>query len=314
MWTFIARRLLLMIPVIVLVGILTFLLIRLIPGDPAAQMLGLDARPNEIEALRRQMGLDKPIYTQFFIWAARVVRGDLGHSIFLNQPVSVAILEHLECTLSLALLALTYAVVVSVPIGVIAAVKQNAWQDKLVMAFALLGVSAPSFWLGLVGIFVFAVYLGWFPSQGYEMLKDGMRQWLWFISLPALSLGVQTAALIARMTRSSMLEVLRQDYIRTARAKGLREKLVVFKHALKNGLIPVITVVGMTLGQLLGGAVITETVFSLPGIGQLVITAIRNRDYPMVQGVIMFIAMTYVCANLLVDILYGWLDPRIKYA
>jgi peptide/nickel transport system permease protein len=314
MWTFIARRLLLMIPVIVLVGILTFLLIRLIPGDPAAQMLGLDAKPQEIEALRRQMGLDQPIYTQFFIWAGRVVRGDLGHSIFLNQPVTVAIVEHLECTVSLALLALTYALVVSVPIGVIAAVKQNAWQDKLVMAFALLGVSAPSFWLGLVGIFVFAVYLGWFPSQGYEMLKDGIRQWLWFISLPALSLGVQTAALIARMTRSSMLEVLRQDYIRTARAKGLREKLVVFKHAFKNGLIPVITVVGMTLGQLLGGAVITETVFSLPGIGQLVITAIRNRDYPMVQGVIMFIAMTYVCANLLVDTLYGWLDPRIKYA
>jgi len=314
MWTFIARRLLLMIPVVIFVGILTFLLIRLIPGDPAAQMLGLDAKPQEIEALRRQMGLDQPIYTQFFIWAARVVRGDLGHSIFLNQPVSVAIVEHLECTVSLALLALTYAVLVSVPIGVIAAVKQNAWQDKLVMAFALFGVSAPSFWLGLVGIFVFAVYLGWFPSQGYEMLKDGMRQWLWFISLPALSLGVQTAALIARMTRSSMLEVLRQDYIRTARAKGLMEKLVVFKHAFKNGLIPVITVVGMTLGQLLGGAVITETVFSLPGIGQLVITAIKNRDYPMVQGVIMFIAMTYVCANLLVDLLYGWLDPRIKYA
>lgn len=314
MWTFIARRLLLMIPVVIFVGILTFLLIRLIPGDPAAQMLGLDARPQEIEALRRQMGLDQPIYTQFFIWAARAVRGDLGHSIFLNQPVFVAILEHLECTVSLALLALTYALVVSVPIGIIAAVKQNAWQDKLVMAFALFGVSAPSFWLGLVGIFVFAVYFGWFPSQGYEALKDGMRQWLWFISLPALSLGVQTAALIARMTRSSMLEVLRQDYIRTARAKGLVEKLVVFKHALKNGLIPVITVVGMTLGQLLGGAVITETVFSLPGIGQLVITAIKNRDYPMVQGVIMFIAMTYVFANLLVDTLYGWLDPRIKYA
>lgn len=314
MWTFIGRRLLLMIPVVIFVGILTFLLIRLIPGDPAAQMLGLDAKPQEIEALRQKMGLDQPIYTQFFIWAARAVRGDLGDSIFLNQPVSVAIVEHLECTVSLALLALTYAVLVSVPIGVIAAVKQNAWQDKLVMAFALFGVSAPSFWLGLVGIFVFAVYLGWFPSQGYEMLKDGMRQWLWFISLPALSLGVQTAALIARMTRSSMLEVLRQDYIRTARAKGLMEKLVVFKHAFKNGLIPVITVVGMTLGQLLGGAVITETVFSLPGIGQLVITAIKNRDYPMVQGVIMFIAMTYVCANLLVDILYGWLDPRIKYA
>jgi peptide/nickel transport system permease protein len=214
----------------------------------------------------------------------------------------------------LALLALTYALMVSIPIGVVAAVKQNGWQDKLVMTFALFGVSAPSFWLGLVGIFIFAVYLGWFPSQGYEMLKDGTRQWLWFISLPALTLGVQTAALIARMTRSSMLEVLRQDYIRTARAKGLREKLVVFKHAFKNGLIPVITVVGMTLGQLLGGAVITETVFSLPGIGQLVITAIRNRDYPMVQGVLMFISMTYVCANLLVDILYGWLDPRIKYA
>ena len=314
MWTFVARRVLLMIPVVILVGVLTFLLIRLIPGDPAAQMLGLDAKPQEIEALRQKMGLDKPIYTQFFIWAGKVLQGDLGHSIFLNQPVSVAIVEHLECTLSLALLALTYALLVAVPIGVIAAVKQNAWQDKLVMGFALFGVSAPSFWLGLVAIFVFAVYLGWFPSQGYEMLKDGMRQWLWFIALPALSLGVQTAALIARMTRSSTLEVLRQDYIRTARAKGLVERTVVFKHALKNGLIPVLTVVGMTLGQLLGGAVITETVFSLPGIGQLVITAIKNRDYPMVQGVIMFIAMTYVCVNLLVDILYGWLDPRIKYA
>jgi peptide/nickel transport system permease protein len=314
MWTYIARRLLLMIPVVILVGILTFLLIRLIPGDPAAQMLGLDAKPDEIEALRQKMGLDKPIYTQFFIWAGKVLQGDLGESIFLNQPVTLAIVEHLECTVSLALLALTYALLLAVPIGVIAAVKQNAWQDKLVMVFALFGVSAPSFWLGLVAIFVFAVYLGWFPSQGYELFKDGMRQWLWFLALPALSLGVQTAALIARMTRSSTLEVLRQDYIRTARAKGLVERAVVFKHALKNGLIPVLTVVGMTLGQLLGGAVITETVFSLPGIGQLVITAIKNRDYPMVQGVIMFIAMTYVCVNLLVDILYGWLDPRIKYA
>jgi peptide/nickel transport system permease protein len=313
MWTFVARRLLLMIPVIVLVGILTFLLIRLIPGDPAAQMLGLEATPQEIENLRHEMGLDQPIYKQFLIWGGNALRGDLGRSIFLQQPVSQAIVEHLECTISLALLALTYAVLVAVPIGVIAAVKQNAWQDKLVMTFALFGVSAPSFWLGLVAIFVFAVYLGWFPSQGYEMFEDGVRQWLWFITLPAFSLGVQTAALVARMTRSSMLEVLRQDYIRTARAKGLMEKVVVFKHALKNGLIPVLTVVGMTLGTLLGGAVITETVFSLPGIGQLVITAIRNRDYPMVQGVIMFIAMVYVFANLLVDVLYSWFDPRIKY-
>ena len=280
---------------------------------PAAQMLGLDATPSEVEHLRHEMGLDQPVYKQFFIWAGRVVKGDLGHSIFLNQPVATAIIEHLECTISLALLGLTYAVLVAIPIGVIAAVKQNAWQDKVVMTFALFGVSTPSFWLGLVFIFIFAVHLGWFPSQGYEMLEDGFRQWLWFITLPALSLGVQTAALLARMTRSSMLEVLRQDYVRTARAKGLTERTVVFKHALKNGLIPVLTVVGMTLGQLLGGAVITETVFSLPGIGQLVITAIRNRDYPMVQGVIMFIALIYVCAKLLVDILYGWFDPRIKY-
>jgi peptide/nickel transport system permease protein len=313
MWTYIARRLLLMIPVIVLVGVLTFMLIRLIPGDPAAQMLGLDATMQEIDELRHEMGLDQPLYKQFLIWAGNVVKGDLGRSIFLNQPVSTAIVEHLECTISLALLALTYSVLVAIPIGVIAAVKQNAWQDKLVMSFALFGVSAPSFWLGLVAIFIFSVYLGWFPSQGYEMLEDGVRQWLWFIILPALTLGIQTAALIARMTRSSMLEVLRQDYIRTARAKGLMEKRVIFKHALKNGLIPVLTVVGMTLGQLLGGAVITETVFSLPGIGQLVITAIKNRDYPMVQGVIMFIAVIYVFANLLVDILYGWFDPRIKY-
>lgn len=313
MWTYIARRLLLMIPVIVMVALLTFLLIRLIPGDPAGQMLGLDATMQEIEEVRQEMGLDQPLYKQFLIWAGNVIKGDLGHSIFLNQPVSTAIVEHLECTISLALLALTYSVLVAVPIGVIAAVKQNAWQDKLVMSFALFGVSAPSFWLGLMAIFIFAVYLGWFPSQGYEMLADGFRQWLWFIILPALSLGIQTAALIARMTRSSMLEVLRQDYIRTARAKGLKENRVIFKHALKNALIPVLTVVGMTLGQLLGGAVITETVFSLPGIGQLVITAIKNRDYPMVQGVIMFIAVIYVCANLLVDILYGWFDPRIKY-
>jgi len=314
MWTYIARRLLLMIPVIVMVALLTFLLIRLIPGDPAGQMLGLDATMQEIEEVRQEMGLDQPLYKQFLIWAGNVIKGDLGHSIFLNQPVSTAIVEHLECTISLALLALTYSVLVAIPIGVIAAVKQNAWQDKLVMSFALFGVSAPSFWLGLMAIFIFAVYLGWFPSQGYEMLADGFRQWLWFIILPALSLGIQTAALIARMTRSSMLEVLRQDYIRTARAKGLKENRVIFKHALKNGLIPVLTVVGMTLGQLLGGAVITETVFSLPGIGQLVITAIKNRDYPMVQGVIMFIAVIYVCANLLVDILYGWFDPRIKYS
>jgi len=313
MWTFIARRLLLLIPVIIMVGIITFLLIRLIPGDPAAQMLGLDATPKEIEVLRHEMGLDQPIYKQFIIWGGNVVQGNLGHSIFLNQPVSEAIVEHLECTISLAILALTYSVLVALPIGVVAAVKQNAWQDKVVMTFALFGVSAPSFWLGLMAIFVFAVHLGWFPSQGYEMLEDGVGRWLWFITLPALSLGVQTAALIARMTRSSLLEVLRQDYIRTARAKGLMERKVVFKHALKNGLIPVLTVVGMTLGTLLSGAVITETVFSLPGIGQLVITAIRNRDYPMVQGVIMFIAIVYVLSNLLVDILYGWLDPRIKY-
>jgi len=303
----------LLIPVIIMVGIITFLLIRLIPGDPAAQMLGLDATPKEIEVLRHEMGLDQPIYKQFIIWGGNVVQGNLGHSIFLNQPVSEAIVEHLECTISLAILALTYSVLVALPIGVVAAVKQNAWQDKVVMTFALFGVSAPSFWLGLMAIFVFAVHLGWFPSQGYEMLEDGVGRWLWFITLPALSLGVQTAALIARMTRSSLLEVLRQDYIRTARAKGLMERKVVFKHALKNGLIPVLTVVGMTLGTLLSGAVITETVFSLPGIGQLVITAIRNRDYPMVQGVIMFIAIVYVLSNLLVDILYGWLDPRIKY-
>ncbi len=313
MWSYIFRRILLMIPVVVMVGILTFLMIRLIPGDPAAQMLGLEATPQEIEDLRQEMGLNRPIYEQFFLWGGNVLRGDFGRSIFLDQPVLVAIEEHLETTISLALLALAYAVLVALPIGVIAAVKQNAWQDKLVMSFALFGVSAPSFWLGLMAIFVFAVHLGWFPSQGYEMLEDGVGQWLWFITLPALSLGVQTAALVARMTRSSMLEVLRQDYIRTARAKGLREKTVVFKHALKNGLIPVLTVVGMTLGQLLGGAVITETVFSLPGIGQLVITGIQNRDYPMVQGVIMFISLVYVCANLLVDLLYGWLDPRIKY-
>lgn len=307
------RRIVGLIPVLLLVGVTAFFLVHIIPGDPAAVMLGADATPLQIEQIRQEMGLNKPLYVQFVIWIGKVVRGDLGESYFLGRSVTSALIERLPATISLAVASLFIAVLIGVPAGIIAAINQNKFMDQAVMVMALIGVSVPSFWLGLTLMLVFSVNLRWFPSGGYVPLTENFLQGLRYMIMPAFALGFMQAALIARMTRSSMLEVLRQDYIRTARSKGLGERLVILRHALKNAMIPVLTVIGIAFGVLLGGAIIVETVFTYPGVGRLVVKAVQRRDYPLVQGALLLISGIYVCVNLLVDIFYPMLDPRIKY-
>jgi peptide/nickel transport system permease protein len=296
-----------------LVAVAAFLLVHLVPGDPALVMLGSDASPQQIQTLRTQLGLDRPLPEQFVIWVREVMRGNLGESFFLGRPVTRALLERLPATLQLALLSLLFALLIGIPTGLLAAVRQNTLWDQCVMAVAIGGVSVPSFWLGLALILVFSVQLGWLPSGGYAPLWQEPWQGLRSLILPAVSLGCMQAALIARMTRSSMLDVLRQDYVRTARAKGLHNWLVIVRHALKNAMIPIITTTGTAFGVLLGGAVVVETVFTYPGLGRLVVLAVQRRDYPLVQGALLLISVIYVMVNLLVDILYGVFDPRIKY-
>jgi peptide/nickel transport system permease protein len=313
MTSYIIRRLLGVVPVLILVAVAAFLLVHLVPGDPALVMLGSDASPQQIQTLRTQLGLDRPLPDQFVIWVREVMRGNLGESFFLGRPVTRALLERLPATLQLALLSLLFALLIGIPAGLLAAVRQNTWWDQCVMAVAIGGVSVPSFWLGLALILVFSVQLGWLPSGGYAPLWQEPGQGLRSLALPAVSLGFMQAALIARMTRSSMLDVLRQDYVRTARAKGVHHWLVIVRHALKNAMIPIITTTGTAFGVLLGGAVVVETVFTYPGLGRLVVLAVQRRDYPLVQGALLLISVIYVMVNLLVDILYGVFDPRIKY-
>ncbi|MGI6035403.1 MAG: nickel ABC transporter permease [Limnochordia bacterium] len=313
MGVYIIRRVLGLIPVLILVAVVSFLLIHIIPGDPAAVMLGTDATPQEVEKLREDLGLNEPLHVQFYRWISRVLRGDLGDSFFMGRPVTVALLERLPATILLAVAALFFAVLIGVPAGIIAAVKQNSITDQLVMIIALIGVSLPSFWIGLNLILIFSVNFRWLPSGGYVPLTENFIDGLRCLLMPAFALGFMQAALIARMTRSSMLEVLRQDYIRTARSKGLAEQVVVGLHALKNAMIPILTVIGTAFGVLLGGAVIVETVFAYPGIGRLVVAAVQRRDYPVIQGALLLISSIYVLVNLLVDILYTLIDPRIKY-
>ena len=313
MGVYIIRRVLGLIPVLILVAVVSFLLIHIIPGDPAAVMLGTDATPQEVEKLREDLGLNEPLHVQFYRWISRVLRGDLGDSFFMGRPVTVALLERLPATILLAVAALFFAVLIGVPAGIIAAIKQNSIIDQLVMITALIGVSLPSFWIGLNLILIFSVNLRWLPSGGYVPLTENFIDGLRCLLMPAFALGFMQAALIARMTRSSMLEVLRQDYIRTARSKGLAEQVVVGLHALKNAMIPILTVIGTAFGVLLGGAVIVETVFAYPGIGRLVVAAVQRRDYPVIQGALLLISSIYVLVNLLVDVLYTLIDPRIKY-
>jgi peptide/nickel transport system permease protein len=311
---YVLRRLIALIPVLLIVATAGFFLIYLTPGDPAAVMLGPDATIDDLARLRAIMGLDRPLLVQLALWYGRTLRGDLGYSIFLQRPVLQAIVERIEPTFLLTAMALTVAVAIGLPAGVAAAVRRNTWIDQAAMGIALFGVSVPGFWLGLNLILLFSLYFKLFPVAGYVPLEQSIGGAVVSLVLPSLTLGFGASALIARMTRSSMLEVLGQDYVRTARAKGTRERRVIVGHALRNALIPTVTVIGLALGGLLAGAVVTETVFALPGVGRLVISSVLRRDYPVVQGVLMFVAATYVLVNLVIDVLYVFLDPRVTYA
>lgn len=310
---YVLRRLVGVVPVLVLVALGSFLLVHLVPGDPAMVMLGSDATPQQIQALRTQMGLDRSLPEQFAIWVRQALQGDLGESFFLGRPVTQALVERLPATMQLAVLSLIFSLLIGIPAGILAAVRQNSWWDQVVMVTAMGGISIPSFWLGLFLILIFSVNLGWLPSGGYVPLWEEFGAGLRALVLPAISLGFMQAALIARMTRSSMLEVLRQDYVRTAKAKGLGWWRVTLRHALKNAMVPVITTIGTAFGVLLGGAVIVEIVFTYPGLGRLVVLAVQRRDYPLVQGALLLTSVIYVGVNLAVDLLYSVFDPRITY-
>jgi peptide/nickel transport system permease protein len=310
---YIAKRLWSLIPVMFVVATLVFFLVHLTPGDPASVILGPDAPQESIAELRARLGLDKPLPVQFVRWFGQVLQGDLGESIFLRRPVTQAIFERIEPTLLLAGLSTLFAVVIGIPTGVLAAVYRNTWLDRVFMSISVFGVSMPNFWLALNLIFIFALMLSFLPVSGYVPLREDPLLTLRFLLLPSFSLGFPQSALIARMTRGSMLDVLSQDYVKTARAKGLSEQLVIYKHALKNTMITVITVIGIVLAITLSGSVVIETIFGLPGIGRLIINSVLRRDYPVIQGAVLCIAASYVLVNLIIDLLYVYLDPRIKY-
>lgn len=308
-----AARLAALVPVLLVVGISVFLLIHLIPGDPAAVMLGGDASPAQVAQLRHALGLDRPIYVQLILWFERVLHGDLGNSIFLRQPVARAIWDHLGPTAGLTALAEGLALAAAIPSGMLAAWKQHSRFDQAFMIVVLLGVSMPSFWTGLNLIAVFAVTMRLLPVAGYVSPTHGFGPWAASLLLPAVALAFTQAGLIARMARDATIEVLGEDYIRTARSKGVREGPVLVRHAFRNALIPTLTVMGTSLAILLSGAVVVETVFVLPGIGHLVVQSISRRDYPVIEGVVLFVALVYVLVNLIVDLFYAAIDPRIRY-
>ncbi len=302
---YVVRRLFLVIPTLVGVSIAVFAMVRLIPGDPALAMAGPHATPQYVEFVRHDLGLDQPLHVQYGRFLSSLLRGNLGNSTRTRRPVTAELWDRFPHTVELTLASLFIATVLGLPAGIISAAKRYSIFDNISMLVALIGVSMPVFWLGLMLMLLFSVTLGWFPSVG--------RGTLLHLFLPALTLGASSMAFVARITRSSMLEVLKQDYVTTARAKGLRERRVIYEHALKNALIPVVTVMGLQLGILLGGAVLTETVFAWPGVGRLMVDSIQARDYPVVQGAVLLLAVAFVMVNLVVDLTYGLLDPRIKY-
>ncbi|MFM7305987.1 MAG: ABC transporter permease [Alphaproteobacteria bacterium] len=307
------RRLLSAIPVLFIVSLISFGLMRLIPGDPAASIAGPSATPAQIEQLRRDLGLDEPLLLQLLHYYQGLLKGDFGKSLLLGKGVLAATMERLPVTIGLSLYALVLTLLIGVASGIIAALRQNTWVDQVAMMIAMLGISIPGFFLGLLMIIFFAVQLGWLPSGGYVPFSQDPIGWLRSTTMPAISLALLQAGLLARITRSGMLEVLRQDYVRTARAKGLPERQVILKHALANALIPIVTVVGIIISLLLSGAVVTEALFSLPGMGQLLTQAVLSRDYPMVQGGLLLVTTFLVLVNILVDVLYALIDPRVRY-
>jgi peptide/nickel transport system permease protein len=309
---FILQRILSTIPVMGFVALIVFLLLR-ISGDPAAILAGDTASLEQIEKVRQSLGLDRPVAVQFFEWFGRLLQGDLGTSLFTGLPVATLIAQRLEPTLVLATTTILFSILVAVPLGVIAAWKAGTWIDRLVMLFAVVGFSVPVFVMGYFLIFGLAINLRWFPVQGYVSPFVDFGRFLSLITLPTLTLSFIYVALIARITRASVLEVLNEDYIRTARAKGQIERTVLFTHALKNAAVPIVTIIGIGVALLIGGVVVTESVFNIPGLGRLVVDAITRRDYPIIQGLILFFAFVYILLNLLIDIAYTLVDPRIKY-
>ena len=313
MKTYVARRLLALIPVALVVATVAFVLIHLAPGDPASVIAGPDASRDDVQRIERQLGLDAPLPVQLVRWYARLVQGDLGQSIFLRKPVTDAILDRVEPTLLLTLFAIAISIAIGVPAGVLAARYHNTTTDQVLMVIALLGVSIPNFLLGLLFILFFSVWLGWFPVAGYSPLEYGWLKTLRSLVLPAFALGLVQSALIARIARSSMLDVLREQFITAGRAKGLGERAVIYKHALKNAMIPTVTIIGISFAILISGAVVVETVFNIPGLGRLIISAVLRRDYPVIQGVVLCIAGMYMLINLAVDLSYLVFDPRVRY-
>ncbi len=312
MFVFLAQRLLATVVVMGVVGIAVFLLVHLSPGDPASVIAGDNASAEQIALIRAKLGLDEPLYRQFLTWAFAVLRGDLGQSVFSNVPVAVLIGQRVWPTISLALVTMTFAVSLAVGIGVLAAWNVGTWIDRSVMIASVVAFSVPVFVVGYLLIYLFSLQLQWLPVQGYKPMSDGFWPWLRHLVLPATTLGLAYLALIARITRASMLDVLAEDYIRTARAKGVKTPPLLLKHALKNAGVPIVTVIGIGVALLIGGVVITETVFNIPGMGRLVVDAIAKRDYPIIQGVILVFSAVYVLINLVVDLTYAWLDPRIR--
>lgn len=314
MKAYIVKRIISMVPVLLLVAIFVFMLIHLIPGNPAAVILGPEATPEQILALENELGLNLPIYQQFFEWFGGIITGDLGTSLYMNMPVLDAFLEHLAPTLSLAILAQAISMIIAIPLGIIAARRQGSYTDNTLMIVAMLGMSIPSFLLALLLMLLFGVKLGWLPVAGYSPLVDGIWEYIKHLILPAIALGAIQAAVIARMTRSSMIDILSLNYIKTAKAKGVKSNVVIYKHALRNAMIPILTILGDTFGALITGAVVTETVFNLPGIGQLIINAITRRDYAVIQGTILLIASSYLILNLIIDLLYGVINPKVRFS
>jgi peptide/nickel transport system permease protein len=313
MLSYILRRILATLPVMAIVALFVFGLLYIAPGDPAVVIAGDQASPADVEHIRQALGLDRPFLVQFGNWLWRILHGDLGTSIFTNLPVAALIAQRLEPTLSLMVITLVLTILVAVPLGVVAAWKAGSFVDRAIMAFAVFGFSLPVFVVGYVLAYVFALEFEWLPVQGYTPLAEGFWPWLQNLILPSVALGCVYVALIARTTRAAMLEVLQQDYIRTARAKGLGQRGILFVHALKNAAVPIVTVIGIGIALLIGGAVVTESVFAIPGLGRLTIDAILRRDYPVIQGIVLLFSFVYVLVNLMIDVTYTLVDPRIRY-
>jgi peptide/nickel transport system permease protein len=313
MYAFLARRLLATIPVLLIVAVLVFLLLRITPGDPAAILAGDAASVDQIAEIRKGLGLDRPIPVQFAIWAGNLLTGDLGESFYYKTKVTTLISQRIEPTLSLAALTIVMAVLIAVPLGVLAAWRFGSWFDRALMGFSVLGFSVPVFVFAYLLIWLMSLKLGWFPVQGYKRIADGWGPYLHHLILPSITLSVIYVALIARVTRASVLETLGEDYIRTARAKGLPESKVLMRHALANAAVPIVTIIGIGIALLIGGVVVTESVYAIPGLGRLTVDAVLARDFPTVQGVILLFSFVYVGINLLVDVSYVFLDPRIRY-